>query len=1150
MFVGEIAFERATNSYRFNIVDFGGFSFKSLKLETGAREDVRDKIMSVLDRKICIRNNRKLLFGSLRLRPERQELLVKAASNLNLHKFLLMNHYSFEFFTVETAFYLLKTERKFALYQLLLNAKSRADALLKKRPPRPFRPGTESELFDPVETERVLRDSVVVGVSQRESQFLTAPVDKVAVNFNPRSLEKLVNLTQKEFLDRNGLENEVQFLELLAELVEDLDEANSSATLLKTVRECSVAIDRLEKEKANFDDPARFLFITFLEEKGQEPPRSTDLPPPTQRESAVKLTSEIVVNAAVSEQQDFILRLLNGGSEPATWDELAAAGTVLWYENLVQIRTILERFWANDYKEAKDPWRILFWVILLGKPKVMSGLFKMQPDSHKFVNFFMEDFSLPASQTKAVNNAFLLRAKKRFVDSAAFFLLARKYRECLEILLTGVQNLQMVILVFRFYEAEIRADKEAFDFFHEAIQERFFDLSTGVKDDFVPAIGHLLLRDFPAVARTLANYQPGNSVIKDLQNFRQIFGFAPTAFSLSIDILRSFMARTGRYKGLMAGHGVTAVKAETDLLDMPRPVVRAEAYKNDLFAFEEEEEAEEAPAPAPAPTPEPAPAEDDAEFGAKELSRMRFLASNQKHFLALLEMISLKARRPARFTNICQEHRHYIKHDISEITFKKLSKLIKRGSYSKIEVIKKDVWELAGYFGVDPNKIFVKIMERARLLGDDTLRLALLAAARDEAEIGPFVEGLLEKTTRKCFSIIKKGQFILLDASYWLEKIFYVGDVITTLRLLSTLPAEVVGQTALGAIPWFNEILNALIKLIIIRSMCFDETLEMLEIKGDLPVMCANFSSVLDSVADKVRKMYPFTVRRVPAPPDRLTSLPADALPPGVSAGGSAEKVRVADALANDNPDNDRHVRELFLRMNQLDVTSKLNNIIADLGLADFYSPSNLCLQLLFEVLYLSGFFFGADVVKAGNIKKIDFLFESIFFESLKNFILLVSYHELEEALQLLSELQTVLESSNAALARAAFLTLNPAVALNMAFNRKFVVNEVSSRRLVRFLEDFKVFLTLQRDLESLSDAQRKARAAQFGKGIQVFRPKVDSANLFQQAVFRRVVHSSSPTSEDLYVLIQQKVRKIPLFTSLFRGKRSDEYFALSYPVS
>lgn len=1140
-----MAFEELSNSYHFKVIDFGDFAFKPLDL-WATQGQVPDKILSISQSSVCIRNNGQLLFGSLRLQPQTPAALTPATYNLNIHKFLLLNHYNFEFFTAETAFYLLKTDRRYLLFQILAEVNRKINATARKN--SAARGGSLSSHSNNFEPPELLQESAGSFTLDRESFAVdresaagTAPANYATVSFNPHLLEKWVNLEQKEFLAENQLESEGHFVTQLSELKSKATESNCSPTLLRTIRESVLVLEELENQKANLDTPARFVFISRWESRFlKEPRRNTHLAPADNKLDDL-LTSEVLFNAGVSDQQDFLLAYLNGGRIPESWEELSEVGAAYWFENLASLKEILDKHWASDYRDAKDPWRVLFWLILLGKVKVLSGLFKMAPDSHKFVNFFMEDFSTASAQTKAVNNAYLLRSKKRFMDSAAFFLLARKYREAMELLVYSLQNLQLVVLVFRIFENEIRQDAESLAFFEEIIREKFLENQAHISDGFLRVLGYLVLKNYKAIAEEIANFKSSDLVMKDVEGFQGSFGFLPTAFPLSLDALKIFMSKTGRFKAyfseLMPTKQEDGAK-ENDFWDTAPKPQKTENWKNDLFLLDEEEEEAAPVVQAPKQT---APISSD-----REITRMRFLSGNQRHFLALLEMVSLKSRSPKGFEELCRENRHFLQHSILEISFKKLSKLIKRNVHGKMDSVKREVWDLAGYFGVDPLKVFHKLIERTGLLADDTLSLAVLACGNNPAEIGFFVDRLLTHTVKKCFGIIKKGQFILLDAAYWLKRVYYVTEVVATLRLLSVLPPDSVGPNTLATISWFNEILNALVKLIVIRSMCFDETLEMLEIKGDLPIMCANFATVVDSVATKLKKMYPFTVKRVAEEEEGRPSIIA----PRREGRMSVIKARVADALTDEHPESTKRVRDLFLQMNQREVTARINSVVSILGLADFISPSNLCLQLLFEMLYLIGLFFAPDNVKGGNIKKIDYCFGAIFFESLKNFILLVSEHELEEALQLLSELQTVLESSNTFLARGAFLHINPPVALNMSFNKRFVVSEACYKKMSKFLEDFKVFLVMLGSLDALSEQQRRLRVSQFGKGIQIFRPKVDTASIFQSSLYRGLVSSSSATSQDIYVLLQQKVKKVALFTSLFKGKRFDEYFSLAHPVT
>lgn len=1171
-----------TNSYQFDIIDFGGFYFRPLKLEMVPENNFeRDKILSFSKNSICVRNNNKLLFGSLKLEPKSKEYLTPRMYNLNLHKYLLLNHYSFEFFTVEAIYYLLKTDRKYTLYQILFDSKIKFERILEKQSKsgeidehnltfeeNEFSKRDINEIND--SKERILRDTVIPGM-QRASTISPQSTSKLVVNFVPTRLEQIINLTQKEFYEQNKIENDSHFLNVLEELYQNVNESNSSTTFLTMLKESYFVINALETKKANFDETSRFVFLVLLEEdyKNKQNRSSKNEEATSSKQISINLTSEIIFNAAISEQQDFLVKMFMGEREVESWKEMSSIGMAYWYEDLGKMKSILDRDWMNEYKTSKDTWKVLFWVVILGKPKVLAGLFKLQPDSQKFVNFFNEDFSKESAKTKSVNNAFLLRSKKRFLDSAAFFILAKNFREALEIILESEKDLQLAVLVYRIYENEIKEYPECVAYFKATVQEKFMDQAIKIGDDFIAAIGHFILRDFESVVKQVVNYKAGDSVIRNLNNFQDVYGFIPVSFSLSIETLRAFLEKNGRYKAFFSQHNPISNIVRPDEIDdmfssvKKTPLIKA-PIRNNLFLLDDDEEEVIKPISkinetAKIEKPDISLTEKDKKNdltseNLKEFHRLRFFANNQKHFLALLEMISLKSKHPTLFPKICEENRHLIKHNITEIMYKKLSKLIKSQAYSKTSLIKNNVWEISTYFGVDPSKVFSKIIERAKLFCDDALNLSILSCAKNESQMLVYLNELLERTTTKCFSIIKKGQFIFLDACYWMKKIHFVLDVISTLKNVSCFQLETIGQEFVNSLTQFNEILNALIKLIMIRSMCFDETIELLEIKTDLPVIYNNFSKFVITMEEKIMKMYPFSIRKNDDYEEEIYKNNAIEIDPSKISEANASKnqkmsIKITEALENHDPDNDKNVRDLFLKMNQLSITSKLNTIISDLGFGDFYSSSNLCLQLLFELLYLSTFFFAADSNKAIYIKKIDFCFESIFFESLKNFILLISYSELDESLQLLTELQNVLENSNTFLSRGSFMHIQPVISLNMAFNKKFIVNENSTRKLSKFLEDLKIFLIFQHDIGSLADHQKKVVQTEFGKGIQIFKPKIEVANIFQKKLFRKIVNFSTASAEEIFVLIEQKVRKIFLFTNLFKGKRSNEYFSLIHLV-
>ncbi|KAG1219301.1 hypothetical protein G6F68_021440 [Rhizopus microsporus] len=68
------------------------------------------------------------------------------------------------------------------------------------------------------------------------------------------------------------------------------------------------------------------------------------------------------------------------------------------------------------------------------------------------LKFLANDFSQPRWQTAASKNAFALLGKQRFEYAAAFFLLADKLRDAVNVILRNVKDYQLAIAICRVYE--------------------------------------------------------------------------------------------------------------------------------------------------------------------------------------------------------------------------------------------------------------------------------------------------------------------------------------------------------------------------------------------------------------------------------------------------------------------------------------------------------------------------------------------------------------------------------------------------------------------------------------------------------------------------------------------------------------------------
>ncbi len=92
------------------------------------------------------------------------------------------------------------------------------------------------------------------------------------------------------------------------------------------------------------------------------------------------------------------------------------------------------------YKTEKKKFEIVFWFVLLGKQKLLVPLFKLEPNQQKFVSFFSSDFNNPQIQKKTLDNAFVLKSQKKLELCAAFFILAKKYSDAINIMLLEMNS--------------------------------------------------------------------------------------------------------------------------------------------------------------------------------------------------------------------------------------------------------------------------------------------------------------------------------------------------------------------------------------------------------------------------------------------------------------------------------------------------------------------------------------------------------------------------------------------------------------------------------------------------------------------------------------------------------------------------------------
>ncbi|KAG0330063.1 regulator of (H+)-ATPase in vacuolar membrane [Dissophora globulifera] len=132
---------------------------------------------------------------------------------------------------------------------------------------------------------------------------------------------------------------------------------------------------------------------------------------------------------------------------------------VTWaYHSESQLKQ-LEVIARNQYnsKDEKDPVGSSLFYLALKKKKLLHGLWRTthgHAEQAKMVAFLSNDFDQDRWKTAALKNAFALLGKQRFEYAAAFFLLANKLQDAVNVCVKNLNDFQLAITLCRIFEQE------------------------------------------------------------------------------------------------------------------------------------------------------------------------------------------------------------------------------------------------------------------------------------------------------------------------------------------------------------------------------------------------------------------------------------------------------------------------------------------------------------------------------------------------------------------------------------------------------------------------------------------------------------------------------------------------------------------------
>ncbi|EGX89210.1 WD repeat protein [Cordyceps militaris CM01] len=153
---------------------------------------------------------------------------------------------------------------------------------------------------------------------------------------------------------------------------------------------------------------------------------------------------------------DFVARQTHG---PMLWKHARESGLFMWITDVSALRAQFEVVARNEYanSESKSPVDCSFFYLALKKKTVLQGLWRMAAGNKEQIatqRLLLNNFEEDKWKIVAQKNAYALLGKRRFQYAAAFFLLAGRLCDAVEVCLRQLKDIQLAIAVARVYEGD------------------------------------------------------------------------------------------------------------------------------------------------------------------------------------------------------------------------------------------------------------------------------------------------------------------------------------------------------------------------------------------------------------------------------------------------------------------------------------------------------------------------------------------------------------------------------------------------------------------------------------------------------------------------------------------------------------------------
>lgn len=211
--------------------------------------------------------------------------------------------------------------------------------------------------------------------------------------------------------------------------------------LVNTFQEIQEKPDALDDCAVRFMVASRYLFFIRKARKLDD----------------LNLTSANFAWAMQSETQDTLWEGLHSGrlaeTNRLTWRYFVQLGITYWVTNPSLLRNLAEELAKDQFRANGDPIDCALIYVALKKQSTLMGLFKVKKNE-RLVEFFQRDFTQEKNQIAACKNAYVLIGRQQFEYAAAFFLMADRPVDAIDILLKRAKDPVLAFFVLRLYAGD------------------------------------------------------------------------------------------------------------------------------------------------------------------------------------------------------------------------------------------------------------------------------------------------------------------------------------------------------------------------------------------------------------------------------------------------------------------------------------------------------------------------------------------------------------------------------------------------------------------------------------------------------------------------------------------------------------------------